>query len=510
MRKGKVYLIGAGPGDDGLLTFKAKACIERADVIIYDYLANKKFLDFADKKAEIVYVGKKGSDHTLPQWQINKLIIQKAKEGKKVARLKGGDPFVFGRGGEEAEELIGADVAFEAIPGVTSVISVPAYAGIPLTHRDYTSTVAFITGHEDPTKESSNIAWDKIATGIGTLIFIMGVKNLPNIVKNLLDNGRSSDTPVAIIRWGTTPRQKTILGSLNNIIEIAKSENITPPSIIVVGEVINLRKKLNWFETRPLFGKRIIVTRARTQSSDFANLLGSNGALPIQFPTIETVPPDTWDGLDDAIEKISSYEWLIFTSVNGVRYFFERLKKKNRDVRDLKGIKICTIGPKTAMEVEKFGIRIDVIPSEYRAEAVIECIGKENIHGKRVLLPRAAVAREILPDELKNMGALIDVVDAYKTIRPDEKTDEIKKMLTNKEVDVITFTSSSTVTNFVDMFDKYELQEMIKGVVIASIGPITAETAEKLGLKPQIIPKKYTIESFTDEIIEYYQLQSRQ
>lgn len=504
MAQGKVILIGAGPGNPGLLTIKGKEWIEKADVIIYDYLANERLLDCARVNAEKIYVGKKRGDHTLSQQQINELIINRSNEGKLVARLKGGDPFIFGRGGEEAEELANVGIDFEIVPGVTAAISVPAYAGIPLTHRNHTSTVAFVTGHEGFAKGHSDIAWDKIATGIGTLVFFMGVKNLPNIVKNLVDNGRDKNTPIGIIRWGTTYQQETVIGTLENIVSLAEKSKIKPPAIIVVGDVVKLKEKIDWFENKPLYKKQIIVTRAREQASNFANLLESNGAWPIEFPTIETVPPDSWDALDSAIQNIEKYNWLIFTSANSVKYFLQRLKKNKKDIRCLKGIKLCTIGPKTAEELEKLGIRIDYMPSEYKAEAIIEGLSSKEIKGKKILIPRAAVAREVLPEELAKMGATVDVVEAYKTVRPEKKTDGIKKMLKNKEIDAITFTSSSTVINFVDMFKKEEISDLVNGVPIACIGPITAKTAEKYGLKASIIPEHYTIEAFTDAIVDFF------
>ncbi|MCJ7596474.1 MAG: uroporphyrinogen-III C-methyltransferase, partial [Desulfobacterales bacterium] len=299
-KKGKVYLVGAGPGDPGLLTLKAKESIEKADVVVYDYLANRVFLEYADHKAELIYVGKQGGRHTLSQEEINQLIVDKAQQGLTVVRLKGGDPFIFGRGGEEAEELTKAGIPFEIVPGITSAIAVPAYAGIPLTHRDFTSTVAFITGHEDPTKEKSDIAWDKLATGVGTLVFLMGVGNLPKIARTLVEQGRPPETPVAVIHRGTVPEQRTVTGVLSNIAERVQKAKLKAPGIIVVGEIVKLREELNWFEKRPLFGKRIVVTRAREQASDFLVLLNELGAEGIEFPTIEVIPPPDWEALDEA------------------------------------------------------------------------------------------------------------------------------------------------------------------------------------------------------------------
>ncbi|MEW6616559.1 MAG: uroporphyrinogen-III C-methyltransferase [Thermodesulfobacteriota bacterium] len=504
MKKGNVYLIGAGPGDPGLITLKGIECIRKADVVVYDYLANSKLLEYARKDSELIYAGKKGGDHTYPQSQINSIIIQRAKEGKVVARLKGGDPFLFGRGGEEAEELAAGGICFEVVPGITSAISVPAYAGIPLTHRDFTSNVAFITGHEDPTKDESSIAWDKISTGIGTLVFLMGVKNLPKIVRNLIENGRNPTTPVAIIRWGTLGRQDTLTGTLETIVELAKGKNLTPPAVTVVGEVVRLRDKLNWFETKPLFGRRIIVTRARSQASEFSNLLREYGAEPIEFPTIDVKPPRSFDALDKAIENLERYDWLILTSVNGVRSFFERLKRRGRDIRDLKGIRICAIGPRTAEEIDRTGIKIDFVPEEYKAEAIAEGLKKRGIKGKNILLPRAEESREILPEEIRNSGGNIDVVPAYKNVKPMEDKETIKGLLKKGVIDVITFTSSSTVRNFIEIFDRDELPSLIKGIAIASIGPITAETAKKLGIETDIMPESYTIPALTQAITDYF------
>lgn len=505
-KKGIVFLVGAGPGDPGLLTIKAKECIEKADVLVYDYLANEIFLDYAKPEAELIYVGKKAGSHTKTQDEINGIICEKALAGLMVTRLKGGDPFIFGRGGEEAQELLKAGVSFEIVPGITSAISVPAYAGIPLTHRDHTATVAFATGHEDPSKDRSNISWEKLATGVGTLVFLMGIGNLKNICQELIKNGRSSETPVAIIHRGTHPAQKTITGNLKNIYEMARKEKIKPPGIIIVGDVVGLRQELNWFETKPLFGKRIVVTRAREQASSFLSGLRELGAHCIEFPTIEIIPPEDWAPLDKSVEEIANYNWLLFTSVNGVKYFFNRLYEKGKDVRSLKDIKVGAIGPKTAEAVREYGIIPDLVPSEYRAEAVIEAFREFKANDLKILLPRASKARETLPDELNKMGAQIDVVDAYRTIMPDKKAETVIKMLEAGEIDMITFTSSSTVTNFMEMFgDKSDkAKTWLKDVDIASIGPITSETAIKKGLNITIEPSDYTIEALTDVIMKHY------
>ena len=505
-KKGKVYLVGAGPGDPGLLTVKAKECIGKADVIVYDYLANNQFLDYANKNAELIYVGKKGGSHTMAQEAINRLICEKAGKGLNVVRLKGGDPFIFGRGGEEALELVKAGISFEIIPGITSAIAVPAYAGIPLTHRDYTSTVAFITGHEDPGKIQSNIQWDKLATGVGTLVFLMGIGNLAHIAEELVRHGRSPDTPVAVIHRGTVTKQRSIEGKLKNIADMATKEGIKPPGIIIVGDVVTLRSKLNWFEQRPLFGKRIVVTRAREQASQFLARLMESGAECLEFPTIEIIPPKTWEYMDEAIEDLINYHWLLFTSVNGVKYFFQRLDDLGKDVRYLRDIKVGAIGPKTAEAVRERGIKSDLVPDEYRAEAIVEAFGKEGAKNLRILLPRAAEARDILPEELKKMGAHVNVVEAYETVMPVTGADNIRAMFKEGGINMVTFTSSSTVINFMAMFKEEgdRIKQWMENVDVACIGPITADTAEQNGLKVSLIPKEYTIEALTNAIIDYY------
>lgn len=502
MKKGKVYLIGAGPGDPGLITLKGIDCIKESDVIVYDYLTNEKFLTYAKPGATAIYVGKKGGEHTLPQEQINELLITKAKEDKIVARLKGGDPFVFGRGGEEAEALVSAGISFEVVPGVSSGIAVPAYAGIPLSHRDYTSTVAFITGRRDPTKIETSIAWDKLATGAGTLVFMMGVRTLPEIVENLIKYGRDPKTPVAVIRWGTRVDQETLVGTLDGIVHLAKERDLLPPALTIVGDVVRLRDKLNWFEKKPLFGKRIMITRAREQAKEFAQLLESCGAEVIQFPTIEVVPPRSWKEADNAIKKLSGFDWLIFTSVNGVRFFTERLRKNKKDLRALEGIRICAIGPRTAEEIERLGISPDFVPAEYRAEAILR--GLKRVKGARVLIPRAKVAREILPEELIKKGAKVKVVPVYRNVKPKADLQKVMALLSEGKISTITFTSSSTVKNFVELLEGENYLKVLDRVRIACIGPVTAKTAEELGIKTHIMPKKYTIPALTEAIVEYW------
>lgn len=505
-KSGVVYLVGAGPGDPGLFTLKGVECLRRAEVVVYDYLAGKGLLEYAAPDAELIYVGKKGGDHTMQQEEINQLLVDKGSAGKVVTRLKGGDSFIFGRGGEEALALREAGVPFEVVPGISSAYSVPAYAGIPVTHRGITTDVAFITGHEDPTKNGSTIQWDKIATGVGTLVFLMGVRNLPYIVENLVANGRPADTPVALIRWGTTPRQETLTGTLENIGTRVAEQGFKAPAITVVGEVVGLRDKLRWFEDRPLFGQRVVVTRSRSQASDLVAALADAGALPVEFPTIRVSPPsDGYAALDEAINRLRAsdvpyYDWVLFTSVNGVEQFFVRLGQAG-DVRDLRGIRLGAIGPATAAALTRRGLKLDFVPEEYRAEGIIEGLLGLGVAGQRVLIPRAREAREVLPEQLAAAGAEVDVVTAYETVPDTSGSGEMKEMLADGGIDVITFTSSSTVKNFVSLLDGYDLKQLPPKVTIACIGPVTADTARELGLRVDLVADKYTIPGLMEALV---------
>jgi len=504
-KTGKVFLIGAGPGDPGLLTIKAKECIEAADIVVYDYLASPLLLKYAKREAEVIYVGKKGGDHTLSQDKINLLLIEKAKQGFDVARLKGGDPFVFGRGGEEAQMLLSHGVPYEVIPGVTSAIAAPAYAGIPVTHRDHASFVSFITGHEDPTKEDTSMQWDIYAKSNATLVFLMGVKNLENIVKNLVENGKPSDTPVALVRWGTTPQQQTVTGTLETIVERVREAKLKSPSIIIIGHVVSLRDELAWFDNRPLFGKRIVITRARTQASNLVSQLSKLGAACIEIPTIEISPPEDITPLKESIENLKHYDWIVFTSVNGVKFFFDTLYEMGKDVRALGHLKFACIGPVTKERLRDHGIVSDILPQTYQAESVIEAFSGVEIKNKKILLPRAKVARTILPEELEKMGAKVDEVTAYETHLNQEGKKELMELLKNHEIDAVTFTSSSTVSNFMSFFDSEDEKKLLNNIIFASIGPITSDTARFLGIEPDIEATEFTIPGLIDSLLNYYE-----
>jgi uroporphyrinogen III methyltransferase/synthase len=504
-RQGIVYLVGAGPGDPGLLTLKGKECLEQADVVLYDYLANPELLRHAPARAEHIYVGRRGRGQYQDQAEINRLMIDRAKAGHVVVRLKGGDPFVFGRGGEEAEAVAAAGVPFEVVPGVTAAVAVPAYAGIPVTHRTLASTMTIVTGHEDPSKGTTVIDWPKLAASSGTLVFMMGMKTLPMIVARLLKDGRSPDTPVAAVRWGTRADQRTIIGTLQDIVVKTEQVRLEPPTVIVVGDVVRLREQLNWFEKRPLFGKRIVVTRPREQAREFSQLLAAYGAEMIEAPTIQIAPPVSWNGIDKAIAGLADYAWLIFTSVNGIAPFMERLKVARKDVRALAHLRICAIGPRTAEELARYSLTPDIVPSEYQAEGMVAALEAHDMRGKKVLIPRAEVAREILPQQLQERGAVVDVIPVYRTIAPEADLSRLREQIESGAIDAVTFTSSSTVRNFVDMVGGADCAKRLgTKTTIACIGPITAHTAEDAGLPVTIMPSENTVPALAQAIVRYF------
>jgi uroporphyrinogen III methyltransferase/synthase len=504
INNGKVYIIGAGPGDPGLITLRGADCIREADVIIYDQLVGPEILHHAKEGVRLIYAGKQGGDHTLSQDEINRRLVEEAGKGSVVARLKGGDPFIFGRGGEEAEVLREAGIPFEIVPGVTSAIAVPAYAGIPLTHRSHTSTVAFVTGHEDPTKGDSGIDWASLS-GIGTLVFLMGVKNIAMIAENLIRCGKDAATPAALIRRGTTPDQQTLTGTLGDIAQKAGENRFAPPAILVVGGVVGLREAMNWFEAKPLFGRGVVITRPEAQAEGFAELLRAEGARVIHFPVIRIAPPESWAPLDLALRQLESYHWIVFTSANGVSSFFRRLPDAGRDIRDLKGIRIATIGPATAAAVRALGIRVDLVPEEFISEGVVRAFAGEDLRGSRILLPRAEQARDVIPEGLQELGAAVDVVTVYRTLRSDRDTAELLPLFDGGKVDVIAFTSPSTVTQFLAiMGPDFRLPSQVR---IACIGPVTAAAAKKAGLTVDILQERYTVPELVNAIAAHFERQ---
>ena len=501
MTKANVFLIGAGPGDPGLMTLKGMDVLKEADVIIYDHLVNEAILTHRKKEARLIYAGKEGGNHSMSQEEINACLVTEAEKGITVARLKGGDPFLFGRGGEEAEILAHRGISFEIIPGVSSALAAPAYAGIPLTHRSHASSVAFITGHEDPGKDKSHIQWESLV-GIETLVFLMGVKNLPRITANLIAAGKPPSTPAALIRWGTTSRHETLTGTLDNLAKLAEERGFAPPAVLVVGHVVSLRSVLNWFEKKPLLGKGIVITRPEEQTEEFQRLLQAEGAQAYLFPTIRIVPPETFQALDQGIKNMEKYDWLIFTSANAVRFFFQRLKEISCDIRNLKGIKICAIGPSTARCLEGQGLVVDLIPEKFSSEGIIASLGKEDIKGKNIFIPRAEKTRDILPRELTAAGARVDCVTAYRTVASDKKAEELMEWINEGLIHVITFTSPSTVEHFIAMMGSSNpLPGQIK---IACIGPVTAEAARKAGLEVDIVQERYIVPAMVQSISEYF------
>ncbi|WP_338032345.1 uroporphyrinogen-III C-methyltransferase [Desulfobulbus rhabdoformis] len=504
---GKVYLVGAGPGDPGLITLRGKYLLEHAEVVVYDYLANPKLLGYVPKDAKLIYAGKKGGGlHAFTQQGINQLLIDHAKEGSMVVRLKGGDPFIFGRGAEEIEELVREGIDFEVVPGVTSATAAATYAGIPITHREYTASVAFVTGHEDPTKKSSNISWEKLATGAGTIVVYMGIKTLPSITKKLIEYGRSPDTPVAVVRWASTPQQFSVEGTLATICEVVQKADIKPPALVIVGDVVKLRKTIDWFERRPLFGQRIVVTRTREQASDLVVKLEENGAECLEYSTIHIEPVEDYTILDQALGEIDSYSWILFTSLNAVTYFFKRLHEKGYDSRKLAATKIAVVGRATGEELLKYGVRADLIPEQFTGKGLAEALLQTEVKGNRILLPRALKATEILPEALTDAGAMVTIAPTYQNIPPQGRREELRDQLEAGSVDMITFTSSSTVSNFLSMLgaaDGQELQRLLNNVRIAAIGPITAETVRDNGLSVDIQPERYTIDDMVQAIVCY-------
>jgi uroporphyrinogen III methyltransferase/synthase len=483
----KVYLVGAGPGDPGLITVKGRKILERADAVFYDHLASVRLLDLAPASAERVYVGKKRSAHEFSQEEISAMLVDRARLGGTIVRLKGGDPFIFGRGGEEIEALAAAGIPFEIVPGVTTPLGIAAYTGVPLTHREHTSAVTFVTGHN-----VGAIDWSKIGAS-ETIVLFMGLVNFPAIARELIARGRSASTPAMAVRWATRPDQQTIVGTLGDLPD--KVVALKPPATIVIGEVVALREKFNWYEKLPLFGKRIVVTRDRRQAADLAEPLEALGAEAILLPMIEIREAADYTPLDNAIENLNSYDWLIFTSVNGVRYFVDRLDRSGRDLRALKA-EICAIGPATRAAVEALHLKVELMPEEYVAESLVKAFDGEDLNWRRILLPRAAVARDVIPMELRRRGATVDVVDAYRTVLPEDAAARARESLAAKP-DWITFTSSSTVTNFMEAAGREALAE----IRIASIGPITSEAIRAQDLSVDVEASPHTIPGLVQAIL---------
>jgi uroporphyrinogen III methyltransferase/synthase len=486
---GTVYLVGAGPGDPGLLTVRAAELLARADVLVYDALAAPEIVDRAGK-AERIYAGKRGGQkNPLSQDEISALLVELAAKHEVVVRLKGGDPFVFGRGGEEALELARAGVAFEVVPGVTAGVAGPAYAGIPVTHRSLSTSVTLVTGHEDPAKEGTDVDWTALAKGTGTLVFYMSVGKMEENFARLMEAGLPAATPAAAVEWGTYPRQRTVVGTLETLPALAREANVGAPSVVVVGDVVSLRGELAWFDRRPLSGKRVIVTRARAQASGFAARLRELGADVVQLPVIRIVPPEDPAPLREAAAAAGSFDWIVFTSANGVERFFAALSEGGGDARALGGVSVCAIGPATAAELAKHGVRADLVPPEFVAESALEALASATEPaGKRILIPRAAEARPVLPDGLRERGAEVVEVAAYRTVSDGTGSEGVRAQLDAGEIDWVTFTAGSTVRSFAEL-----LGADAGKARVASIGPITSAALRERGMRVDVEAEEYTI-----------------
>jgi len=490
---GKVYLVGAGPGDARLLTLRAAELLERADLVALDALVSKDIAARIPKTTQVVYVGKRASAHALPQDQINELLVAEAKKGKMVVRLKGGDPFVFGRGGEEAEELIAAGVPVEIVPGISSSIAGPAYAGIPVTHRSYATSVTLVTAHEADSG-STGIRWGALAQLDGTIVFMMGFANLPVIVHKLITHGMNGDRGIAVISKATTFEQRTVSGTLRNIEARVADAKLETPALIVVGDVVKLHDVIDWFESKPLYGKRVVVTRAREQASELKRLLEEAGAQVLQFPTIEIAPPESWESLDRVIA--GRYDWLVFTSVNGVQAYFARLK----DVRALAGTKIAAVGQTTAEALRERGIEPDLVPERFISTELLPLLDSDQ-RGIRTAVIRAAEGREELIDELRRRGGEVDLGIAYRTIAADYDLDELRALIATDAIDVVTFTSASTVDRFFEKLTSEERTRVLQHATIASIGPTTSDAIRGYGKDPDVVAANASIQSLYDAVV---------
>jgi len=497
---GRVYLVGAGPGDPGLLTVRGLERLRAADVVVYDHLVPERILDEAPAGAERIYVGKQAGRHTLSQDEINALLVERARAGRSVVRLKGGDPFVFGRGGEEALALADAGVPFEVVPGVTAGVAAAAYAGIPLTHRGLASAVAFVTGHETGDKGESDLDWNSLALWKGTLVFYMGVANLASICENLAAHGLAADTPAAVVRWGTTPRQRVVAGTVRTLAERAREADFAPPAVIVIGEVVLLRDRLAWFEQRPLFGRRIVITRARSQASALAGRLEALGAMVVESPAIRIEPPADPAPLRRAIAEREAFDWIVFTSANGVEAFFGALAEAGLDARALAHLRIAVMGSATSERLAAFGVRADLVPATFTTEGLVESLAAQaNLKGARILCPRADIAPKELVERLAARGANVTELTAYRTVANNESAERVAALLAREEVDWLSFTSSSTVKNF--------FSAVAAGAVrasrarSASIGPSTSAALRAVGIEPAAEADPHTIDGLVAALL---------
>ena len=501
---GKVYLVGAGPGDPELITARGLRRLREADMVLYDALVHPDQLHAVKPGAELVFVGKRAGRVSERQASINRRLVEAARKGKTVVRLKGGDPYLFGRGSEEAELLAAEGVAFEVVPGVPSPLAATAYAGLSLTHRELASSVAYITATESVEKDRAGHDWSKLATATETLVIFMGMRKLDSLAKLLIEHGRPADTPVAVVQWASLPRQRTVVGTLVDIHALASAAGLGLPALTIVGDVVRLRENLRWFDTKPLFGKRVLITRAVHQAGSLAGLLRDEGAQPVLAPTIRIAPPDDSGPLRDAITHLDCYDWVLFTSGNAVDAFFSTLANEGLDARAIGSARVCAIGVKTELALAPHGIRPDLVPEDSRAEGVVAALRPMLVDRTRVLLPRAELAREILPESLRESGAEVDVVTAYRNLPPEPaEAARIESLIDPGEIDAVLFTSSSTVRNLHDLLGDTAAERM-NALALFSIGSVTTKTAEELGLRVKATSPEPTIESLVATVRSYY------
>ena len=502
---GKVYLIGAGPGDPGLVTVRARELIEKADVIVYDYLANSKLLNWAKDEVELLYVGKSAGSHSLPQDEIEEVLVDRAQKGFKVVRLKGGDPFIFGRGGEEVSELETDRVPYEIVPGVTAALAAAAYTGIPLSHRDFSSIVTFLTGHENPEKHTLSIDYRGYGKTKSTLCIYMGIGQLPRIVKELQEGGMSDEMPVAIIEWATLNRQRSITSKIGSVIEDLEKSRLGAPAIIIIGKVVAQRSKTDWFEGRPLIGKRIVVTRAREQAGQLTEILEENGAEVIELPFIEVKEAFEEKIVGEVFAGIAVYEWIIFTSANGVKTFFDLFYRAFDDIRCLGPMRIAAVGTATAREIEKHKLKVDLIPKKANADALAQdLIENEGMESVQVLVVTGNQNREALVKRLENEGrAIVDTLPLYKTTRADLSSLPAALEYRDRGADAVLFTSSSTVKSFFDQKSALRLEPSARKPVFGSIGPMTTQTMKSLGLEIGFESPQSSLTHFVVETISH-------
>lgn len=498
-----VFIVGAGPGDPGLITVRGQRCLESADVVIYDHQVHQRLLRLAPPEAEKIDVGP-AAPRPLDQEAISLLLAEKAREGRVVVRLKWGDPFVFDSGGKEALFLHEQRIPFQVVPGVPAAVGVPAYAGIPVTYPGAGDVVTLVRGQESPTGETPSIDWATLARVDGTLMSFAGVAQITRMVEGLLANGRSPEEAAALVYRGTSARQETITAPLGKIAGQARANEA---ALLVIGRVAGLREHLRWFDDRPLFGRRIVVTRSREQAVEFVDMLEERGAEAIHAPAIRIAPPDDVELLDAACEAVATFDWLILTSVNAVDYFMRRLVAVS-DIRELKGVRICAIGASTAERIRRHGIRVDLVPEEYHGEALLEALREtDKISGRRFLLPKGDIARDVLADELRASGANVTEVVAYRTLLASTERDsdqDVYRMLLDRQIDAVTFTSPSSVRNFVKMLGEDQAVDLLRTTMVACIGPVTAEAAQQLGIDTSVMPERFTIADLVDALVEHF------